>query len=91
MNARPLLVVAAAVALSGGLSGVAHADYPPKAPSGGGGGGVTDPTGNGSGSNGGGLPFTGAEILPVAGAGAALLVGGTFFVIAARRRNDATV
>jgi len=41
----------------------------------------------GSGATSGSLPFTGAEVLPLLGVGAALLVTGTTVLVAGRRRR----
>ncbi len=51
-----------------------------------GGGGATSFTG-GTGTTSGSLPFTGAEVLPLLGVGAALLVTGTTVLVAGRRRR----
>jgi len=70
-------------------------DYPCITPGGGGGTGGSG-SGGGSSTSGGGvqaggnLPFTGAEILPVAGTAGALLVVGTTVLVAGRRRRPST-
>ena len=101
--ARRALNALAAVAVVGGSLFVsaapAFADYPNITPGGGsagtGGGGETSLTGGGgatsftggSGATSGSLPFTGAEVLPLLGVGAALLVTGTTVLVAGRRRR----
>lgn len=75
-------------------------DYPCITPGGGGGGTGSGGSGSGSGTTasgggggtttGGNLPFTGAEILPVAGTAGALLVVGTTVLVAGRRRRPST-
>lgn len=50
------------------------------------GSGVTQPV-TGSNTGAAALPFTGSEVLPVAGVGAALLIGGAGVLVAARRRR----
>ncbi len=75
--------------------------YPCVTPGGGGGGTVSGGSGGGSGTTasggggggtitGGNLPFTGAEILPIAGTAGALLVVGTTVLVAGRRRRPST-
>ena len=102
MARRTLKALIAAAVVGGSLfvsAAPAFADYPNITPGGGsagtGGGGGTSLTGGGgstsftggSGATSGSLPFTGAEVLPLLGVGAALLVTGTTVLVAGRRRR----
>lgn len=102
MARRVLNALAAAAVVGGSLfvsAAPAFADYPNITPGGGsagtGGGGATSSAGGGgatsftggTGTTSGSLPFTGAEVLPLLGVGAALLVTGTTVLVAGRRRR----
>ena len=89
MARRALNALAAAAVVGGSLfvsAAPAFADYPNITPGGGsagtGGGGETSLTGGG-----GATSFTGAEVLPLLGVGAALLVTGTTVLVVGRRRR----
>ncbi len=66
----------------GGGGGGGGVPVPPA----GGGGGTASGGGSGSNNSPGTLPFTGAEILPLAGTAGVLLVVGTTVLVAGRRR-----
>lgn len=101
MAGRTLQALTASAIIGGALfvsTPAALADYPNVTPPGGGGtpavaggvnagGGITPLSGGGGSATGGSLPFTGAEVLPLAGAGAALLLTGSIVLAAGRRRS----
>ncbi len=90
--------LAAAAVLGGTLfasTPAAFADYPNITPGGGTGSGTIPTSGGGmtaggGAAGGGSLPFTGAEILPLVGAGSVLLLTGTVALAAGRRRRVAS-